>query len=192
MALVDASIDDHGGRVGPNAILQTLQAARQLHGPVLERALFNQLGLTHLPEQMVDVGLVNCLNDHVFERLGPERARLVMARAGVLTADYVMENRIPRAVRAVLKHLPARLAQPLLIKAICRNSWTFAGQSHVWFEDGALLIASNPIALGPCVWHESVLTHMLRTLAGPSSLSVQERACVCAGADACRFEITSR
>jgi divinyl protochlorophyllide a 8-vinyl-reductase len=52
---------------------------------------------------------------------------VIAEEAGARTADYIIANRIPRAVVWLLRRLPPGLAAPLLMAAIRKHAWTFVG-----------------------------------------------------------------
>jgi divinyl protochlorophyllide a 8-vinyl-reductase len=132
------------------------------------------------------------------ERALPGEAAAIEAEAGRLTAAYVLANRIPAPARAVLKALPARLAGPMLLKAIAKHAWTFAGSGAFRVVEGGAFarawrveIAGNPLAGAPCgcVWHAAVFTGLFRALVSPGA-TARETGCAAHGAPACRFEIS--
>ncbi len=122
-------------RIGPNAVLQTLRALRELEGEEAASDLAHGLpdpatwpaGL--IPEAWF-VSLVQALRG----ALPWDRAEDVLRRGGGYTADYVAENRIPGAARRVLRLLPARAGVALLLRAFARHAWTFAGSGRFGFE----------------------------------------------------------
>lgn len=181
--------------VGPNAILQTAEALGRLQGEAVRLAILSVAGLPPDgvgADGLVEAALVRRLNYAVREHLPRDAALDVMREAGRLTGDYILANRIPRRAMAVLERLPSALSVNLLLKAIARHSWTFAGNAPVRVRHGwrraEIEIAGNPIAYGPCVWHEAVFKRLLAPLAG-TRLEVREIACCRKGAAACRFEI---
>jgi divinyl protochlorophyllide a 8-vinyl-reductase len=181
--------------VGPNAILQTAQAIAQLHGEAVRDAVLSQAHLPPwgaAPHGLVDAALVRNLNQALRQTLGPDAALATMRRAGELTGGYILANRIPRRAIAALRLMPAPLGVNMLLMAIARHSWTFAGNASVEIRHGwrhyAISIRQNPIAFGPCVWHEAVFATLLTPLAG-KGLRVRETACCRDGAQACRFEV---
>jgi divinyl protochlorophyllide a 8-vinyl-reductase len=143
-------------------------------------------------EGLVDAALVRWLNLAVRDSLPAQEAKAVMRLAGSLTGEYILANRIPGRAMAVLERLPSAFSVNLLLKAIARHSWTFAGNAPVRVRHGwrraEIEIAGNPIAYGPCVWHEAVFERLLAPLAR-KGLTVRETACCRQGAAACRFEI---
>jgi divinyl protochlorophyllide a 8-vinyl-reductase len=182
-------------RVGPNAILQTLQALGELQPDAARTAILAAAGLPPHGaggEGLVDAALVRRLNAAIREPLSPDAGLAVMRLAGELTGDYILANRIPVRAMALLRRLPAPVSVNLLLKAIARHSWTFAGAAPVRVRHGwrsaSVEIEDNPIAYGPCVWHEAVFKRLLAGLA-PKGLEIRETQCCRNGAPACRFEI---
>ena len=112
--------------------------------------------------------------------------------AGRRTGDYLLAHRIPRAVQRVLRCVPAPLASRVLLSAIRRLAWTFAGSGT--FDATAaprprLTIAGNPLcrelqASAPVCAYE----HLFRALVHPDA-TVTEVTCEATGAVACVFEV---
>lgn len=194
---LDIQADLAAHRVGPNAIIQTREALDEFCGTAKRTAIFEQAGLGTLADDrlrdLVDVGQVNALNQAIGQRLRPQVAHAVLRRAGELTGAYVLENRIPKPAHRLLKALPRAIAQRLLMKAIARNAWTFAGQARV--ETGAdwILIHANPICQGPlgfsrCEWHMAVFSRLFETLVDPR-IRICETHCIGQGSEGCRFTV---
>lgn len=192
-----ATVDDAPPTVGPNAIIQTRTALDALVGADKRRAIFDAAGLERFadedPDAMVEASTVNALNRQIAARLDAETAHAVMKRAGELTGDYILANRIPKAAQWLLKQLPGNIAQRALMAAIARNAWTFAGNARVERGAGFIAIHDNPICLGKagfssCIWHAAVFRRLFQTLVDPA-ITIQETECVGWGSDVCRFEI---
>ncbi|MCR9121481.1 MAG: bacteriochlorophyll 4-vinyl reductase [Phyllobacteriaceae bacterium] len=183
--------------VGPNAIIQTRMALRELAGGETCQTIFAAAGLEHFadadPHAMVEADIVNALNRQIAAELDAKTAHAVMKRAGELTGDYILANRIPKAAQWLLKHLPRGIAQRLLLTAIARNAWTFAGNARIEQGPDFIAIHDNPICLGKvgfssCVWHAAVFRRLFQTLVDPA-ITIHETECVGWGSDVCRFEI---
>lgn len=182
-------------RIGPNAVLQVAAALRALEGEAAARRAFAACGLQTMlarpPAAMIDQRAAAALHRAVRETLPADRARAVAREAGRRTADYLIANRIPKAVATALRLCPPRIAVPLLIRAIGRNAWTFVGSGRMRARLGrpALIeIEDNPLAAAPCEWHAATFERLFQRLAAPGA-AVRETACCGAGAPACRFEI---
>jgi divinyl protochlorophyllide a 8-vinyl-reductase len=197
------ALDAHGaaGRIGPNAIIRVAEALRRAGGETLERRIFHaaRLGgyLGALPQQMVDEAEVERLHRALRDTLDAERAREVSRDAGYATGDYLLAHRIPRAVQAVLKLAPAPLAARVLMTAIGRHAWTFAGSGAFAWAPGRPLsfeIRGNPICRGTfsdvpvCDYYAATFERLFRSLVHARA-TVVETACEAVGAEACRFEI---
>jgi divinyl protochlorophyllide a 8-vinyl-reductase len=188
-------------RIGPNAIIRVAEALRREGGEGLERRVFHaaRLGgyLGALPERMVDETEVQRLHRALRETLGAERARDVSRDAGRATGDYLLAHRIPRPVQAVLKLAPAPLAARVLMSAIGRHAWTFAGSGAFTWRPGRPLsfrIRGNPVCRGTvsdvpvCDYYAATFERLFRALVHPRT-TVIETECEAVGADACRFEV---
>lgn len=184
-------------RIGPNAITRVAEAL----GPARAASVFATAGLAHHlnapPEAMVDETEVVRLHRTLRSVLGEPEARRVARCAGELTGDYLLAQRIPAAARVVLCALPAALAAPLLLAAIRRHAWTFAGSGRFTAAAGqpvALAIEGNPLCRGAvaneplCDYYAATFERLFRRLVHPRA-RVVETACEACGAAACRFEV---
>jgi divinyl protochlorophyllide a 8-vinyl-reductase len=194
----------NAGRIGPNAITRVAEVLPARVGSSTTFALFERAGLAHYlrdpPEAMVAEAEVRQLHGVLREQLGAQEAANVARAAGLRTADYLLANRIPRPVQAVLKLLPARLAAQVLLAAIRRHAWTFAGSGHFSAEVGraggpvVLHIQHNPLCLGlasdtpACDFYAATFERLFQVLVQRRS-RVTEVACEACGAAECRFEI---
>jgi divinyl protochlorophyllide a 8-vinyl-reductase len=190
-----------GARIGPNAIIRVAEVMRETVGEAGTADVFRDAGLQPyldaLPEHMVDEREVTALHHALRATLGDERARAVSHEAGLRTGDYLLANRIPRLAQRVLKVLPPRLAARVLLAAIGKHSWTFAGSGVFKAEPGnpvRVSIAGCPVchgmtADGPiCAFYAGTFERLFRTLVSRRTV-VTETACQATGAPACAFEL---
>jgi len=182
------------GKVGPNAVIQLGAAMTARLGREAAEALYDKAGVGGLldnpPAEMIDQAIPAHMMD-VLRREWPADADPVLRDAGERTADYVIANRIPGFAKILLRALPPKPAARLLMIAIRKNAWTFAGSGRC--ETAArphllISIKDNPLAMPDCPWHTAVLARLFQRLAA-SGTRVEHRACCRAGAEACRFEI---
>ena len=182
------------GQIGPNAVIQLERALKVMQGVDAAEVLFRRAGhgdlLIEPPAQMVDERIPARLFAQLWQDQ-PGQATRIAREAGRLTADYVIANRIPQAVKIAMKVLPSRVAAFLLLGAIRRNAWTFAGSGTCEISlVPHLLIAikNNPIKMPECAWHTAVIERLFQRL-------VVHHACVRhigsddAGTSTNRFEI---
>ncbi len=183
--------------MGPNAVLQLIGPLRAAGGDDLLRDVFRRAGLTpyldHPPDAMVPEAQAQRLFAAVRGALGPGPGDELLSAAGAGTAHYVMRHRIPAPVRALLRGLPAALAARLLLAAIRRNAWTFAGSGECRTaarpSGATVTIVHNPLATPGCPWHVGVLETMFRTLVS-SSARASRHSCGGPGESECRFELS--
>jgi divinyl protochlorophyllide a 8-vinyl-reductase len=189
-------------RIGPNAIIRIAEVLRRDGGEGQARRVFFAAHLESYlrvePRQMVDEADVTRLHRALRETLGTAAARRVSWEAGLATGDYLLAHRIPRPVQAVLKRVPAALAARVLMMAIGRHAWTFAGSgTFSWqrAERGIRFeIRHNPICRGAsaheplCDYYAATFERLFRVLVGARS-RVIETACEAAGAETCRFDV---
>lgn len=180
--------------IGPNAILQLLPVLEQAGGLRFRDEVMASAGVFGPPSEQGMMPEAPAARMHqALRTLEPEMAPSLAWEAGVRTAHYVMENRIPSLARRVLKLLPAFLAAPLLTKAIAKNAWTFAGSGRFAVEGPMrFAIYDNPIVRGEvsevplCHWHRAVFETLFRTLVDPA-LRCEEVSCCAMGHEACVF-----
>jgi divinyl protochlorophyllide a 8-vinyl-reductase len=193
-----------GGRIGPNAIIRVAEVLRDTCGRDGTAAVFAAAGISHHlerpPTSMVDELEVTRLHRALRAALGTARAREVGAEAGRRTADYLLAHRIPHRVQWLLRHLPAGIAARLLIAAIGRHAWTFAGSGRfgvVQWSPLRLQIVGNPLcrelrANEPvCDYYSATFERLFRVLVHPDACA-REVACESTGAPACVFELRWR
>lgn len=178
--------------VGPNAILQMAAALCAEGGETLAREVFGRAGIAPMldvpPASMVAESDAARLHRAVAATLEPERAAAVARESGRLTGEYILAHRIPAGARRMLRALPAAVSGPMLLTAIRRHAWTFAGSGRVTTGKRPMMlgIAANPLATPGCPWHRAVLQTLFRSLVA-GDMTVEEAGCCARGAAACRF-----
>lgn len=185
------------GRIGPNAVTRLAEAL----GDDLAGVVFDAAGLSRRlaepPRRMVPEGEVIRLHRALRTVLGEADAAVASREAGRLTALYLLAHRIPRPMQWVLRRLPARLAARVLVGAIARHAWTFAGSGRFRAIPGwplRLEIAGGPIARAApsdhpvCAYYAATFETLFRALVSPRT-TVGEVACAAMGAEACVFEL---
>lgn len=187
--------------IGPNAILRVAEALPERIGIAATRRLFERAALArHLdqpPQGMVPEQDVQQLHAALRVELGDSLARDIARDAGRRTAVYLLAYRIPRPVQCLLRHLPARAAAVVLLSAIRRHAWTFAGSGQ--FEargsrPARLTLRNNPLCRGvrtvvpTCDYYAATFEHLFASLVHRNA-RVHELTCEAAGGDACRFEV---
>lgn len=183
------------GRVGPNAVIQLASALHDIAGSCMMRRVFRAAGqrnlLDNLPYEMIDERVAAALFTALWRTLPDWVAEDVAGDAGQRTADYILTHRIPGFAKSIIGSLPPSLAGSLLLSAIQKNAWTFAGSGHCRTTHGKpslIEITANPLAMPNCAWHQAVFERLFRVL-------VSKRTCVshpkcCAESDSvCRFEV---
>lgn len=188
------------GRIGPNAIIRVAEALEAAENRAAVEQLFKSAELAHyldaMPDSMVDEREVTRLQTALRAQLGIERARAISRDAGTRTGDYLLARRIPKPAQRLLKILPASLASRVLLKAIGKNAWTFAGSGHFSAQPGRpvqLTIGNGPICAGAsadqplCDFYAGTFERLFRVLVQRNT-RVTEIACQAQGAAACVFE----
>jgi len=106
-------------------------------------------------------------------------------------AGYVCAVRMWGIAKTGWRVLRRRIAARMLLRAIRRNAWTFAGSGVCAITTGpalAVYIVDNPLPTPGCAWHRAVFERLFQRLVDPNA-RVRHTACVREGAAACRFEI---
>jgi divinyl protochlorophyllide a 8-vinyl-reductase len=198
------SAEPGAAAIGPNAATQLLVALHLAVEPsTIERILADAGAETWMadpPHAMVDERRVAGLHKATRALLGRERSETVLREAGSLTADYLLEARIPHWARAILTALPASGSARVLTRAIQGHAWTFAGSGRFSSANDRGLryeIWSNPLCAGErapkpvCVWHAAVFQRLFQALVSPAA-HVVETHCRARGDDCCRFSLNWR
>ena len=185
----------NSAKIGPNAVIQLGEAfsargMKDLAAQVYSKAGYEAL-LSHPPEDMIDESVVARLFDNVVTNLTPDLAANILSDAGKRTGEYVLANRIPRFARIILPHLPKSLAFGILLRAIGKHAWTFAGSGQlVVCKQNSLNLAilKNPLAtkLG-CNWHVGVFNVLFSRLVH-GKINVREVTCCGKGDSCCTFQ----
>jgi divinyl protochlorophyllide a 8-vinyl-reductase len=186
-------------RIGPNAIVRVAEAVRAQASEEAAARLFLRAGLadylTHPPHHMVDEREVAALHRALREAFDGEHARRLSRSAGERTGAYLLAHRIPWPVQVLLRLLPPPLAARMLLSAIRRHAWTFAGSGRFSATAGRpvrLTIAGNPLCRGEhaaepvCAYYAASFERLFRALVHPQA-TVVETACEATGAPACQF-----
>jgi divinyl protochlorophyllide a 8-vinyl-reductase len=184
--------------IGPDSVLQLVPLLDQHVGMEARKRLLDLSGISRLPNNdgLMDERPAAALHQAV-RRLHPKQACNVMRAAGTLTADHVIERRMPVAALRVLRALPAWLSGPLLANTIEKHAWTFAGSGvfRVRSRDPLIFeLEDNPVVRGErsrtpvCHWHAAVFQRLFNEIVDPQ-LRCVETHCVASGAHACRFII---
>jgi divinyl protochlorophyllide a 8-vinyl-reductase len=207
------------GRIGPNAITRVAEVLPTFVGDRETRAVFERARLAGYllapPQDMVDEVEVTRLHQTLRDVLGGKLAGEVARQAGLRTADYLLAHRIPRPVQVLLKRLPAPWAARLLLAAIRRHAWTFAGSGVFSTHAGSgvfsihagsglftagpgrpvvLAIRNNPLCKGvisdqpACDFYAATFERLFRVLVHRDARAV-EVACEARGDTECRFEL---
>ena len=189
-------------RIGPNAIIRVGEALVAMQGRGVAADVFAVAGLSASlrdpPQAMVPEVQVTRLHGVMRDLLGIDVARRVGAEAGRLTAHYLLRHRVPRPLVLMLPRLPAWLSARVLLRAVSRHSWTFAGSA------GFSALAARPVEIGLagcaichgaeeatplCDYYGETLAGLFRALVSRDCRAVQT-SCAAAGASACHFELS--
>ncbi len=172
------------GLIGPNSVIQLQKASIELLGEKQARQVFLNAKLPELfdtlPTSMIDEAVPKQLFETLYQMLPYAMARRVALRAGELTAEYIIANRIPAAVKICLKFLPPSLSAALLLTAIQRNAWTFVGSGRFQYEASPyclISIADNPLSMPACAWHVAVFQRLFSRLVCSESRVKQLNSC---------------
>ena len=189
------------GRIGPNAIVRVAESLPAHVGAAGTELLFESARLAHYlrapPQSMVDEAEVRQLHQVMRRELGVAMAGEVARDAGARTARYLLAHRIPHVVQRLLRLLPAAAAARVLLAAIERHAWTFAGSGVFRARAGrpvVLTIRGNPMCVGlhadapACDFYAATFEGLFAALVHPRA-QVVEAECMAQGAPACVFHV---
>jgi len=191
-------LGDHGASneapalIGPNAVLQLVHAMDRRLGHTPAQIICEAAGLSTLPDGTAMIPESDALHLHeVLNCLAPTEAMGIAVQAGRGTADYIIANRIPRVIAALLRALPASLAAPLLMAAIRKHAWTFIGSGeftpHTAWQftiDRSGSGAAGSVPETTFEWYAAVFERLYQSLVGPD--------CKCSMTDASTASRTQR
>lgn len=188
-------------RIGPNAIIRVGEALVAMQGRGMAADVFAAASLTSFfeapPQSMVPEQQVTRLHAAMRGLLGVGLARRVGAEAGRRTAHYLLGHRVPRPLVLMLPRLPAWLSARVLLHAVSKHSWTFAGSADftaraaqpVEIGLAGCAICRNAHESGPlCDYYGETLAGLFRALVSRDCAALQT-SCAAAGASACRFQL---
>lgn len=190
-----------GAVVGPNAIIQIANVLRDRWGRTYANGLVagsSGYTLDDMPSAMVDERKVQALVQALVADAGAHVATGVLRDAGHRTGAYILHNRIPRFAQVLIARSPRRLGMRLLLSAITKHAWTFAGSGtfrvsyagrlpSLVFEQCSMcheLHTDRPV----CDFYAGTIEYLIRALVAPCA-RVHETACMAQGAPCCQFEI---
>lgn len=158
--------------IGPNAVLQAVTVMEERLGHAETLAILADAQIDLLPSGESMIPEMHALRLHRWLALHePFGSFTIAEEAGSRTADYIIANRIPGPAVWLLRHLPARLAAPLLMAAIRKHAWTFIG-AGVFAPDGAWRFSIDRSATGDVIpppeslflWYAAVFTRLYQRL----------------------------
>lgn len=164
-------------RIGPNALIQTARALHEEMEPEVVEHILRRGGeskiLQEQPAKMVSEGRFASLVSACCDVAGLGPSRLVLERSGRYTAQYLLENRIPRFFQTLLRWLPPRPGLALLLFAISQNAWTFTGSGHFVYSmkrqpELSVLCNVYPGAAA-CGFYGGTFKHLIHTLIDPKA-----------------------
>lgn len=189
------------GQIGPNAVIRLAEALDGFESRAVTSRIFSACGveryLERPPSDMVAEAEVASLHQEIHRAFGDNRARNIAWVAGRRTADYLLAHRIPRPAQKILRLMPAKLASRILVQAIKRNAWTFAGSGKVLATHrGGTVISIAHCALcrdchSPvpyCDFYGAVFERLFAELVHARA-TVREVTCAAMGAPHCTFAI---
>jgi divinyl protochlorophyllide a 8-vinyl-reductase len=201
MSITSIETADAVAVVGPNAITRMAESLLAAGGERLCREIFASAELSAYlvrpPTQMIPEIDVARLHQAAIERLGEARSADISRDAGRRTGDYLLAHRIPGLAQRVLKKLPRELAARILVAAIARHAWTFAGGGAFAYEFSpqlTLRLMGSPICKGlrtqepACTYFAATFEGVFKEMLGPS-VRVHEIYCEATGAPTCVFEV---
>lgn len=159
-------------RIGPNALIQSVNALREQYNEDLIRTILGQCGQEDLlvtsPTTMVAEQAFADLVVALADQLEIEPARQVLWRAGQLTAGYLLQHRIPRPFQWLLRPLPHRPALQLLLLAVGKHAWTFVGSGQFSYVVGKMPELTVLTRLYPgeavCGFYGGTFDHLIHVL----------------------------
>ena len=121
-------------KIGPNSIIQTVAALEAAYGKNKAETMLSKIGqgylVGNLPKEMVEEAKFHTLVGALQKEIGETATSRILQESGERTARYLLKVRIPGIFQKFVKLLPPRPAFKLLLFAISKNAWTFAGSGE--------------------------------------------------------------
>ncbi|NWJ45810.1 MAG: bacteriochlorophyll 4-vinyl reductase [Chloroflexi bacterium] len=200
---------DHGnasvhpsGKIGPNSLIQTVRAMRRIYGDEKARRILEEGGQgflwDHHPGEMIDEGEFITLARMLYSNLGVQETLPLLRLSGNLTGEYVLANRIPKFAQRIIKFLPRKLRLKVMLNAIGKNAWTFAGsgkysftlspQLQINLDESIIRHAISKANVPVCSYYTGAFETLLKTLVD-AHIQVEEIECAIRGDSRCVFQI---
>ena len=181
-------------KIGPNSIIQTVAALETKYGKAEAEARLAVAGHGHLagnlPSEMVEEEKFHSLVTSLDSELDTKELEEILNDAGRRTAAYLLKVRIPGFFQKILKPLPPPIAFRLLLFAISKNAWTFAGSGDFSYTTGKtpLITVRVKSPTVPVVGHFylGTFTGLLRELVNPKT-TIDELTTGESGSFVCRY-----
>lgn len=175
---VDVNADVSAGApalVGPHAVIHAVAAMRERLGDREADAILANAQIGAIPTGEAMIPERDALRLHRWLAMRePIECFAIAEEAGARTADYIIANRIPAPAVWLLRLLPARLAAPLLMRAIRQHAWTFVGAGRftpegAWAFEIDRGAADDPVLVPDSLfhWYASVFQRLYRRLVAP-------------------------
>lgn len=160
-ACIISHTSDAEALIGPNAVTRTLDAVTERLGGRTAKTLREAAGIpASIPEVMIPEQWFERLVAELRGRTPEDTSREILRAAGRATASYVRQNRIPAPARGLLRILPSRLALPILLRAVSRHAWTFAGRGDFSHADSHLVLSDPPTCRAASEGHAAPSAHV--------------------------------
>ncbi|NEX11129.1 MAG: bacteriochlorophyll 4-vinyl reductase [Prosthecochloris sp.] len=181
-------------KIGPNSIIQTVAALESKYGKAEAEAILTRAGHKHLignlPSEMTEESKFHALVQALDKELGEKVMTHILNDSGQRTAAYLLRVRIPGFFQKLLKPLPPGLAFRLLIFAISKNAWTFAGSGDFSYTTGKTPEITVKVTYPtiPVVgnFYLGTFTRLLRELVSPNT-KIESSITGTSGAITCRY-----
>jgi divinyl protochlorophyllide a 8-vinyl-reductase len=188
------------GRIGPNAVIQTVRALEERCGSAeAARMLAGRPArwLAERPSAMVDERDFRDLVEAIGAAMPADEASAVLYRSGRLTGEYVLANRIPRIAQTLIRALRRGPGPAILLRAIGANAGTFGESGSYAYTAGGtprvqianpVLSASPELAAAVCAYNRGAFEALFRGLIDAQASIVEEH-CQATGGNTCTYRI---
>ncbi len=181
-------------KIGPNSIIQTVGALESAYGKSRADEILTNAGQGHwignLPSEMTDESKFHALVTALQKEIGETATAGILKESGERTAKYLLRVRIPGPFQKIVKLLPPGLAFRVLLFAISKNAWTFAGSGEFDYSSKPspninvkVTFPSEPVVGN---FYLGTFIALLRELVNPNT-SIRENIRKESGAIVCRY-----
>ncbi len=180
---------------GSKAFGHIMQSLTEIGGEPLRHKVIAEAGLPYLKTDQNRPSFSPTAILSLFQILERVLPKALASRVVILSArkaaEDLLKEHIPGIAQKMLYTLPDHVSAPLLLDALKRIAWTFAGSGSVRVMAGPpmyLVIDKNPAVIWGCLWQRALIETVFRNLISARA-RVEHLRCCKTGQSSCIYVI---